>query len=87
MCPICGYMVESGFHTLRQCLAAQDAWGHELSEISKKPNFLRPVFLQVVEGLFLKFITEEMALIMELSTKNMASVEMTYFMVEFLLTL
>jgi hypothetical protein len=68
MCPICGYMVEYGFHTLWQCLAAQDAWDTSLVKFQKS-HFPRPVFLQVVDGLFLKYTTEEMALIMGLARR------------------
>lgn len=60
-CPICDFMVETGFHILWQCPATLDVWGMGLVKFQKS-FFVGPSFLEVVEGMFWKCTQEEMAL-------------------------
>lgn len=61
VCPLCGYMVEIGFHILWQCPAILDVWDMEGVKFQKS-NFTGPRFLQVVECMFRKCDNEEMTL-------------------------
>jgi ribonuclease HI len=49
-CPICGRAVETTFHALWQCPAAQDVWSAG-GVIFQKSYFDGPAFIQVVDGM------------------------------------